>query len=170
MSLPKGAHESRIINQIRRTLVMEATRTHTTHHPENNIQWTVKHGGGGIVLQECFSYAGTGKPFPVHKRFETGAKIPLPRGHWSRMWQGWPECVRMAWDLNPTENLWQDLKMLFINSLYPTLHSLSNFATANRRKYHNTDRDIFSKTCICKCSLIAVILPNIDPGGWILYN
>ena len=35
-------------------------KSNTAHHPEHTIP-TVKHGGGSIMLLECFSSAGTGK-------------------------------------------------------------------------------------------------------------
>ena len=36
----------------------------TSHHPKKTIP-TVKHGGGCIMLWECFSSAGTGKPVRI---------------------------------------------------------------------------------------------------------
>ncbi|KAL0162929.1 hypothetical protein M9458_042325, partial [Cirrhinus mrigala] len=99
-------------------------KTNTAHHSEHTIP-TVKYGGGSIMLWGCFSSAGTGKLVRVDGKMD-GAKYRAileenlleftfqqdndPK-HKARATMEWFKTKHIhVPDLNPIENLWQDLK------------------------------------------------------------
>ncbi|KAL0201197.1 hypothetical protein M9458_004384, partial [Cirrhinus mrigala] len=99
-------------------------KTNTAYHSEHTIP-TVKYGFGSIMLWGCFSSAGTGKLVRVDGKMD-GAKYRAileenlleftfqqdndPK-HKARATMEWFKTKHIhVPDLNPIENLWQDLK------------------------------------------------------------